>query len=716
VNNTITAVAFTANTGVFTGNGSGLTALTARNISTGTVSTDRLSGNYSIDITGNAAFATTATSANTAGTVTTNAQGNITSVGTLVGLTVSGAINAGNVTATLLTGTLTTAAQPNITSVGTLTSLAVTGNASAGNISTGGVLSVTGNANVGNLGTATAIITTGNITTINSGLLQNGNSNVTLTANANVSVFVAGNATARAVFTSTGANIAGTANITGNANVGNLGTAGLVIATGNVSGGNLTTGGVVAATGNVTGGNLVTGGALAVTGNANVGNLGTARVLATANVTAPQLISNVAIGTAPLVVTSTTRVANLNVATAGAADSATNAAAVLNNVRSTGTYYPTFISATANGNYALNSSTAFSANLTTGTVFATDFNGNLIVSNINSGTSVGLTGLTTTHFGNSTATSGNITFQRFRGNNTAFFEVLNGDQIGLINFVAWDGYNINPAASITSIVDAAYTPGITTSAPGAIVFNTANATQGGVPTEKMRVTSTGNVGIANTNPAHTLSITGTLNASGNANVGNLGTARVLATANVTAPQLISNVATGTAPFIVTSTTQVANLSVATAGSATSATTAGTVTTNAQPNITSTGTLTSLTVSGNITAQANVNMTGYVIRSVGTGIIALGLTQLTAVALTKEINVVTTVVPLLNTGVRLPVAVPGMVITITNTSANTLSVWPHSGGDINGAATNAAFAHSAGATLQYVTPNTTDWYTVGATFA
>jgi hypothetical protein len=124
----------------------------------------------------------------------------------------------------------------------------------------------------------------------------------------------------------------------------------------------------------------------------------------------------------------------------------------------------------------------------------------------------------------------------------------------------------------------------------------------------------------------------------------------------------------------------------------------------------------LTVSGNITAQANINMSGYVIRSVDTGIIALGLTQLTAVALTKEINVVTTVVPLLNTGVRLPVAVPGMVITITNTSANTLSVWPHSGGDINGAATNAAFAHSAGATLQYVTPNTTDWYTVGATFA
>ena len=55
----------------------------------------------------------------TALTLTTAAQPNITSVGTLTGLTVSGNI----------AGTLTTAAQTNITSVGTLTGLAVTGNA-----------------------------------------------------------------------------------------------------------------------------------------------------------------------------------------------------------------------------------------------------------------------------------------------------------------------------------------------------------------------------------------------------------------------------------------------------------------------------------------------------------------------------------------------------------------------------------------------------------
>jgi hypothetical protein len=87
----------------------------------------------------------------------------------------------------------------------------------------------------GNITGNTANITTGNITTINSGLLQNGNSNVTITANANISMFVNGNATARAIFTSTGANITGTANITGNANVANIGATDGVF-TGNISG------------------------------------------------------------------------------------------------------------------------------------------------------------------------------------------------------------------------------------------------------------------------------------------------------------------------------------------------------------------------------------------------------------------------------------------------------------------------------------------------
>ena len=101
-----------------------------------------------------------------------------------------------------------------------------------------------------------------------------------------------------------------------------------------------------------------------------------------------------------------------------------------------------------------------------------------------------------------------------------------------------------------------------------------------------------------------------LSVSGNANIGNLGTGGLItATGNVTggniktSNQFISTLATGTAPFVVSSTTTVANLSVATA------TTAGTVTTAAQPNITSVGTLTSLGVNGTVTAVAFTANTG-----------------------------------------------------------------------------------------------------------
>jgi peroxiredoxin len=68
--------------------------------------------------------------------VTSNAQPNITSVGTLTSLSVTGTITAGNVYANVgtigannLTGVLTTASQPNITTVGSLLGLSVLGNA-----------------------------------------------------------------------------------------------------------------------------------------------------------------------------------------------------------------------------------------------------------------------------------------------------------------------------------------------------------------------------------------------------------------------------------------------------------------------------------------------------------------------------------------------------------------------------------------------------------
>ncbi len=126
----------------------------------------------------NAATAGTAGSATTAGTVTTNAQPNITSVGTLTSLDVTGNVvsgnvyaNSGTIGASLLAGTLTTAAQPNITSVGTLGNLNVTNTVDAGNVvtnaitgkTTGVTITATGtNQNITLVPTGTGTVNVGN--------------------------------------------------------------------------------------------------------------------------------------------------------------------------------------------------------------------------------------------------------------------------------------------------------------------------------------------------------------------------------------------------------------------------------------------------------------------------------------------------------------------------------------------------------------------------
>jgi hypothetical protein len=307
-------------------------------------------------------------------------------------------VATGALNATLFTGTLTTANQPNVTTLGTLTNLAVTGNTTSGNligvhangnsnvsipatagnvnISSNGVANVfvvantgvtvtgtlstgTGNASFGNLSTATLIATTGNITTINSGLMQNGNSNITITANSSIYHFVTGNTISQLTVTATGANIPGTAN---------------------------------------------------VSGNANVGNLGTAQVLASANITTPQFISNIASGTAPLVVTSTTRVNNLNVAYANVSDYVAVSAIT------TGTYYLSFVNGTSAANYTPGANTTYSANIANGSLSATTFLGTIGTASQPSITTVGtLTGLSLAN--NATITVGsNSNVGTFTGN------------------------------------------------------------------------------------------------------------------------------------------------------------------------------------------------------------------------------------------------------------------------------------------------------------
>lgn len=252
----VTAANVTATNGVFTtitGNAN------ATSLTSGTVPSDRLTGSYSINISGTAATA----------------------------------------------NTVTDAAQPNITSVGTLVSLGVTGNVQAGNLRTSGLVSATGNMIAGNVSTAGVISTAGNVTAANvtAGLISStGNvlaaGFVSASGNISGAVFV-GNA---AGLTSIpGGNVTGTV---ANATSATSATTAATVTT--AAQPNITSVGTLTAlsvgTGNITGGNLLISGAIVdsaqldiqtTTGNANIvltphgtGNVNINRLSASGNVTA----------------------------------------------------------------------------------------------------------------------------------------------------------------------------------------------------------------------------------------------------------------------------------------------------------------------------------------------------------------------------------------------------------------------------------------------
>jgi len=194
-------------------------------------------------------------------------------------------VNAGNVTT----------ANVNVTTKLTTLDLSARGNLDGANITTGGILAVVGNASAGNLSTG-IIVATGNINggantsiTIGGSFVSSGLANVgsfkttgnasidgianvgTLTSQGNVTVsqqiFATGNINATAAWVN-----AQNANITGNAQFGNLGTPGNINATSgwvNAANANIT----AITAGNVTGGNVsasaMYGNALSVNGTAN---------------------------------------------------------------------------------------------------------------------------------------------------------------------------------------------------------------------------------------------------------------------------------------------------------------------------------------------------------------------------------------------------------------------------------------------------------------
>jgi hypothetical protein len=104
-----------------------------------------------------------------------------------------------------------------------------------------------------------------------------------------------------------------------------------------------------------------------------------------------------------------------------------------------------------------------------------------------------------------------LSFYKSRGGNTATPTVVsNGDGAGSIQFKGYDGSGWIDTAAVAAQVDG--TPG-TNDMPGRLIFST---TAGGAssPTERIRITSAGNVGIANVSPTERLHVTGNIKASG----------------------------------------------------------------------------------------------------------------------------------------------------------------------------------------------------------
>jgi hypothetical protein len=225
---------------------------------------------------------------NIGGTVTTAAQPNITSLGTLNLLSVTGNITAGNVSATRLTGTLTTASQTNITALGNIvtgtwsatpiqnaylanSSLTINGTS----VTLGSTATVTANAatltgtalnsavvtssltSVGNLASLSAsgnINTTGNVVAAKfygsgAGLTAIPNSALT-----NSSITINGSAVSLGGSVTIDTSASGLTGNTLNSNIVNssltsVGTLGSLSVTGNISGGNLTMAGYITTTG-----------------------------------------------------------------------------------------------------------------------------------------------------------------------------------------------------------------------------------------------------------------------------------------------------------------------------------------------------------------------------------------------------------------------------------------------------------------------------------
>ena len=642
-----------------------LTGLTVNGVSNlGPVSNVTITGgsaNYFLRTDGagnltwiNATTLTTAPGSNTqvlfndAGSFAANANltfnkttGNLTVGG---GMTVTGNLSAANITgvnnlsATNITGTLTSGPQTGISAVGSLTALTVTGTAAANNVN------ATNYANAKVVNAATGTITASNAA-VNVTQTWNNSSatftgivaNITDTASQASSLLLdlqvggvsqanitkAGNINFAGTITGNGAGLT-TMNASGITS-GTLAQARLANSTFTINGTTVTLGGTSTVTANTTQaltlGSYLTGtsfnGSTAVTATVDATTTSTASKVvardANANIYANNAIFTTVAGDGGSLSNIQGTVVSGPVASATNATTATNANLIQTNTSTSSTVYLAGTITSANGYRSLNIVSGITANFAANSITAATFNGNV---------------------------AGNLTgvFSNASSN-------INIIQDGNINLVANSVSTMvvsNTGVTVSGTLSTG-TGVITGNGSGLTALNATNVTAGTLAQARLANSSltvngtTISLGSSGTITANTTQYVnvGSYLTGANFNGGTTTTWAVDADTAATASKVVardananiygnnfsgatytSTVATGTAPFVVTSTTQVANLNVANAGyattagtattagsatTATSATTAGTVTTPAQPAITSVGTLTSLAVTGNVSA-------------------------------------------------------------------------------------------------------------------
>ena len=214
--------------------------------------------------------------------------------------------------------------------------------------------------------------------------------------------------------------------VTGNANVGNLGTTGLITASGNVTGGNILTGGIVTATGNGTFGNISTtgsggniSGANVVSANTFSGNL----LATTANITGNTITSNLTVN---LAFSGNTANFSGNVTSNGLTTSNTVTVTSLNTNNA-------IVYTDSNGNLKQNANLTFSGTELTVTGTA-NISGNVTVGNLSTSGNLSVNAFSANRvsIGNTAITANTVTTTSITANQTiATFQLTGSNVTGI---------------------------------------------------------------------------------------------------------------------------------------------------------------------------------------------------------------------------------------------------------------------------------------------